>query len=246
MSVHAVSWVFQHSEERLGCRLVLLVLADHAKKDGSFAWPSVETISSEARMSERQVRRCLKEMAARGSVTEAGVSKTGTTIWHLRMDNLSSTRGDILSPELSTTLSPSNEGSSAGGDNMSPPARVPKKQIDELWDAVEGAGMKAPPTANKSARSSFAQIVRGLAEMQVTPAEVKSRAAAYRKHETLGKTMLTLPALSKWWNQLEATTKRRGQAPCSECGVGGGLHLADCPAACKIPPSPLESCHDHY
>ena len=56
MSVHVISWVLSHSEERLGNRLVLIVLADHAAKDGSDAFPSVNTIAQEARMSKRAVR----------------------------------------------------------------------------------------------------------------------------------------------------------------------------------------------
>lgn len=81
MSIHVVTWVLEHSEARLGNRLVALVLADHAKKDGTCAWPSVETIGHEARMSKRQVQRALKTLAEDGEIVEQGRSKSGTVVY---------------------------------------------------------------------------------------------------------------------------------------------------------------------
>src|SRR5688572_23904285 len=45
VSIHVMSWVLKNSETRLGERLVLLVLADHADEAGKNAWVSVNTIS---------------------------------------------------------------------------------------------------------------------------------------------------------------------------------------------------------
>ncbi len=62
--------------------------------------------------------------------------------------------------------------------------------------------MAAPNGANASARSGYTQIVWGLVDEGVTPQDVKEKAVAYRHHETLGQTMLTLPSLTKWWGTL--------------------------------------------
>jgi len=80
-----MSWVLKHSECRLGERLVLLVLADHAKEDGSSSWPSIATISHEARMSQSQVKRCLRKLESSESIVETGVSKQGTHIYQVMM-----------------------------------------------------------------------------------------------------------------------------------------------------------------
>jgi len=76
-----MSWVLRHSEETLGKRLVLLVLADHAHDDGTEAWPSLATIASETRLSERQVRYALRGLEASGAIIETGRSRTGTHIY---------------------------------------------------------------------------------------------------------------------------------------------------------------------
>ncbi len=80
MSVHVMSWVLKHSPEDVGGRrLVLLVLADKADDDGTKAYPSVETIAREARMSERGVRYALRALEESGAVQRLGVhSYTGT------------------------------------------------------------------------------------------------------------------------------------------------------------------------
>jgi hypothetical protein len=91
MSIHVLNWVLRHSEARLGDRLVLLSLADHAKEDGTSAWPSQETIAVCARLTDRQVRRCLANLERDGRIRKAGTSRSGTTVWAVNMsaDNMS-------------------------------------------------------------------------------------------------------------------------------------------------------------
>src|SRR5271156_2668194 len=68
MSVEALSWVFQHSESTLGSRHVLLSIANHAKSDGTGAWPSVATIARESKLSIRQVQYCLVSLVKIGEL----------------------------------------------------------------------------------------------------------------------------------------------------------------------------------
>ena len=85
MSIHVMSWVLRNSEEKLGRRLVLLVLADHAKDDGTSAWPSVETIGREARLSRRQTQANLRALEDAGAIVSTGTSRHGTTIYTVVM-----------------------------------------------------------------------------------------------------------------------------------------------------------------
>ena len=85
MSVHVLSWVLRYSEERLGNRLVLLVLADHAHEDGTEARPSVATIAREARLSERQVQYALRHLQATGAIEDEGEGPKGVRVYRVTM-----------------------------------------------------------------------------------------------------------------------------------------------------------------
>jgi hypothetical protein len=69
--VQAISWVMDHSRSRLGARLVLLSIANHAHADGTGAYPSKATIGREAGLSPRQVQRLLPELVALGELEVA-------------------------------------------------------------------------------------------------------------------------------------------------------------------------------
>lgn len=62
MSVQAISWVIEHSRHKGNSFVVLLMIANHARSDGTGAWPSVKTIAREARVSERTVQRTIKRL----------------------------------------------------------------------------------------------------------------------------------------------------------------------------------------
>jgi hypothetical protein len=68
MSHQAFTWVLEESRSTLGARLVLLSIASHANREGHNAWPSVETIALEARVSRRDVFYCLKSLEESGEL----------------------------------------------------------------------------------------------------------------------------------------------------------------------------------
>jgi hypothetical protein len=86
MSIEAVGWVLAHSEEKLGARLVLLSLANHAHADGTEAYPSVATVAAQARLSERQTQYALRALAKSGAITPTGTSRLRTTIYRINMN----------------------------------------------------------------------------------------------------------------------------------------------------------------
>lgn len=85
MSVAALSWVLEHSDARLADRLVLLVLADHAKSDGTGAWPGIDTIAVQARVSRRTAIYSLQALEAAGAIVKTGTSRAGTSVWTVVM-----------------------------------------------------------------------------------------------------------------------------------------------------------------
>lgn len=91
MSLKAMVWVLENSEAKLGDRLVLLALAEHAGDDGEDSYPAQATLAAKARLSERQVRRCLNNLESEGRIVEDGKSRYGTVCWRIVMtpDNMS-------------------------------------------------------------------------------------------------------------------------------------------------------------
>lgn len=84
MSIQAIAWVIEHSEAKLGARLVLLSIANHADARGENAFPAVETIAREARMSARTVQYAIKELERSGElVIERGAGRSGTHLFTL-------------------------------------------------------------------------------------------------------------------------------------------------------------------
>lgn len=110
MSVHVMSWVFRHSEERLGNRLVLLVLADYASDEGASAFPKIDTIAAEARLSRSQAIRCLKSLVENGAIEEIGKRPSGTKEYRVLMEEGS----HIATPGVASTSDGASQGSHPG------------------------------------------------------------------------------------------------------------------------------------
>jgi len=79
-----MSWVFTHSQAKLGSRLVLLSIANYAKMDGTGAWPSIATIAKDSRLSETQTHRCIKKLRVDGELTvKVSAGPSGTNLYDL-------------------------------------------------------------------------------------------------------------------------------------------------------------------
>lgn len=85
MSVRVMTWIFDNSPTQYGSRCVLLALADNAQDDGTRAFPSQETLAQKARLSIRQVRRCLSELMSTGAIEYVGLSPYGTDEYRVLM-----------------------------------------------------------------------------------------------------------------------------------------------------------------
>jgi hypothetical protein len=67
MSVRVSTAIWQHSESTLGARLTLLRIADNAN-DSGWAFPGEETLATETRQSQRNVRRCIRWLEEHGEL----------------------------------------------------------------------------------------------------------------------------------------------------------------------------------
>lgn len=108
LSIQAMSWVIENSKHSLGSFVVLLMIANHAKSDGTGAWPSVSTLAREARMSERQVRNCLRNLEQSGELRAAiGAGPHGANLYELplmtgaNIADVKISQGQILTGSLS-------------------------------------------------------------------------------------------------------------------------------------------------
>jgi len=62
LSVQAISWVIENSKHKGNSFVVLLMIANHARSDGTGAWPSIKTLARESRVSDRTVQRTIKRL----------------------------------------------------------------------------------------------------------------------------------------------------------------------------------------
>lgn len=67
ISVQAISWVIEHSKHKGNSFVVLMMIANHARSDGTGAWPSIQTLCKESRLSRRTVQRCIRRLSRKWS-----------------------------------------------------------------------------------------------------------------------------------------------------------------------------------
>lgn len=87
MSAQCTGRVWRYSKHKGSDLLVLLAIADHAKDDGTGAWPSVASIAQKTRLSERNVRYSLKKLEASGElVVERNAGPKGANLYQITLD----------------------------------------------------------------------------------------------------------------------------------------------------------------
>lgn len=84
MAVEAMAWAFsQQVASGSTAKLVLLGIANHARRDGSGSWPAVSTLATYASCDVRTVQRALKRLRDEGLITETGRGPRGTVEYRL-------------------------------------------------------------------------------------------------------------------------------------------------------------------
>lgn len=218
MSVHVTSWVLRHSPATLGDRLVLLVLADKADEDGTNAWPSVATIASESRLSERQAQRCLRNLESAGAIVRHGRHRNGnqrhgTYVYDVVMSpkgDILSSKGDIHDSQRVTPMSPDpsleppEEQLLAAAPQNGHRPKPTREQRDEVWDTLTDIFGPVTTRSNETLRGKH---VSELSEAGATRDEIIRRARAWPSH--FDSATMTAPALVKHWDTLGRKPLRR-------------------------------------
>lgn len=238
MSSHYVSAAWKFRTGNAGLKLVLLKLAENANDEG-FSWWGQKTLAPECEMSRSTVQRKLDGLRDLG-VLEVVPRK--------RDDGGKSSNGyrlllplpEVEASPASRVRHPPPHGYEAAEPKANPKAKEPtaagpptkkERPRDPYFDAVATAcGKQLASLTNTASREvgvARAEIVAALRREGVPEDEwvneIGGRARAYRrKHPTWE---LTPSSLKKWWPELAAV---RATPPCPECGIGGGVHLADC------------------
>ena len=204
MSVQALSWVLEHSDAEGSDRLVLISLADHARADGSSAWPSAATLTRHTRLGERTVRRSLAALEAAGRIIRTGVSPGQTVVWRVVM-TLPETAADPcqsgtpakLAPLPDTTETPANlaPNPSITRQEHSPPnppnggngERRTRRQTkrDRELDRMRHTGIADDAPLDDFTRAAYARIgVTFPADATMSDARAHDDAAQPRDTET--------------------------------------------------------------
>ncbi|RMD66485.1 helix-turn-helix domain-containing protein [Candidatus Parcubacteria bacterium] len=133
MALKSMNWAWDQKGITPSDKLVLLRLCDRANDDNDWkTWPKVSSLVEETLLSERTVKRSLKNLCEAGLIEDTGerVGKGGRTkvyriVGYMRDvlgykagpadgDNLAPSNGDNLAPSNGDNLAPSN------GDNLAP------------------------------------------------------------------------------------------------------------------------------
>lgn len=147
---------------------------------------------------ERHTRRSLQKLHKLGAIDWQPSRGAGRQSWV----SLPSHAADRPLVNTVAVANPAASGLSA--DDRAAERAAQEERVRGLWDAVVAHVERA--TIHPEARKEFARLVRVLEEHGATPAQVEERAKAYKRHPTLGRVMLTLPALVKWWEALASPT----------------------------------------
>ncbi len=194
-------WVLYHPDVSDGALRLYCVLRRHADEGGE-AWPSQARLAKLVRKSDRQVRNLLKELEAAGAVRIAPRFN--------REQGQQSNRYTVIANDPRKDDSLPLE-----VDNRNPPEadfrqnQSHKNQshslVQEIFEALYREWIGKPyekgAKLTKSEAGKINAASRELATMEVTPAEVAAKAAAYR--EQWPGITLTPHALVNNWTTLE-------------------------------------------
>lgn len=84
MSIKIMTEVIEHAPVDQGTLLVLIMLADSADERTRECWPSVANVARRARLSDRQVQYCIKQLADVGILSiEPNAGRSGTNLYRI-------------------------------------------------------------------------------------------------------------------------------------------------------------------
>ena len=182
MSIKIMEWVFENSKAQGIERLILLVIADHCNSEGEDAFPRISVIAKRANVSERTVKRRLRDLVDLGELEV--VKRHGTSsLYKIVTKRVQSKDIEVAEPVKQK--------------------KVIKRERNPIWDTLlEVCGVN-PDKVNSSEASRYGRMVRILNESEATPDDIRARAAVYRNK--FPNATMTPSALVNRWSECDPT-----------------------------------------
>ena len=154
-------------------------------------------------------------------------------------------RGFVELAEAEIQVKDASEGASNGASKPASKPAIPSKnkskskkilganksrRTDPIWDSLLDELGGNADGMTRSERGRWNRAVKELREAGATPSEIVRRSKVFRSRYPTA--TLTPTALSAHWGGLAGAKASASYVPpCPNCGMGGGLHLADCKGA---------------
>lgn len=179
MSIQALHWVLEESQSEYSERLVLIALANHASTDEAIAFPSVETLARESKLSRRSVQGAIGRLLELGEIVDEGRTKVGTRRFRLPMGGadvaraqnlrgrrkqregaqISALRGADVAPEPSVTVKEPEEGTSSDFPPSMPDGlRAVAQEVFAVLAPIGDSDRKANPVQLRAVAKAVASF----------------------------------------------------------------------------------------
>jgi len=230
MAIEVMVWVLEQDENiTTSEKFVLLGIANHARPDGSGAFPSLDTLSRYTVLSVSTVQRSIKNLMTKGFITKdsGGGRKSNTyqicmnyaPVVELKLvgNGDHPSQGDLShgdqgdqSPQPGTlatvTKQPGQALTKEPSYNRPTTALEPtrEKARDKVWDAIMEACGVNTATINSNERGRYNKAVKLLKESNATAHEIHARVKVYRRK--FSGAAVTPVAIANHWSELDPAT----------------------------------------
>ena len=236
MSVQAMTWAWQQDLDPSD-KLVLLALANRTNHETGVCFPGQKLLAQECSMSDRSVRRHLKNLEAQGLITRRprmrsegrGRTSDEYRIAFVQPDNMSA-RSRPTGHDAATNRTNQDDQPDTGvrGRTVREPkeknlAAAPREQPakktrepDLLFEAIARACNIDIGQLTGTSRGQLNKAVKELKDIGATPDHVGDKARAYRRQYE--NATLTPMALVKHWPSLTVKQRKKTHDEiCSDC-----------------------------
>ena len=229
-----MTWAWEQSLDPSD-KLVLLALANRSNHETGVCFPGQKLLAKECCMSDRSIRRHLKNLEALGLIQRRarmrnegrGRTSDEYRIAYFQGDNLSgysrptgqtdTTNRTNLHDQPDTGVRTRTE-REPEEETLAPAAQEkPAKKKDELFEAIAAACGIDIRQLTGSSRGQLNKATKELRDIGAKPGDVEPKAKAYRK--LYENAVLTPSALVKHWPSLTVAKQQREQPSdtCPEC-----------------------------
>jgi hypothetical protein len=210
MAIEVMSWVMEHSQaETPAEQLLLLLIANHAREDGTNAFPHLDTLARRAKMNKNAVGRVISRLEKKGVVKVFRWPGFGN-VYHVVLPDV--VQEDPTAPPAGARGKRSSVRIDKDGSvvKMNRPASVSKEKWEDVLNALlEVCGVKAEGI-NSIEWRKYAKVAKALVDADATGTDIRARAFVYRRKFQVP---LTANALVNHWSTLDPTVVNHDSVP---------------------------------